>query len=222
MLSHFTETPRLEKPYPRRPFPAAPDMLVSSRALTGLVVVFFGLPFNLLLTIKWLRHLETLSKPSMAAIFLSYLVDVYPGFILFPIIANFLNMAFGSRYQMGQIFIWGVLQYCVLYFPGALFMIVWNFSLRRYAYSAWLSTFDEDWMEKNEYALWWKLISVGLRLSNALEKFSEWLSPLNSFEKWFWTSKQERIELELAEQEKKRKLMEDMEFDDVVISKLLK
>ena len=98
MLSRLTDTPRLEKPYPRRPFPAAPDFLKSQKVLAILVVLFLGLPFNLLLTVKWVRHLEPLSKPSMAAIILFYLFDVLPPSIMLPIIANCLNMAFGSRH----------------------------------------------------------------------------------------------------------------------------
>jgi hypothetical protein len=222
MLSHFTETSRLEKPYPRRPFPVAPDLLGSPKVLYFLVLVFLGLPLNLLLTVKWVRRLEALSKPSLAAIFLYYLFDCVPMFFGFPIIANCLNMAFGSRHQMGQIFIWGVLQFFVLYFPTALFMAVWHFSLRGYAYAAWLSTFDEDWMEKDRYALWWKLIRFDIWLSNlGIEESVE--SQLDFFENYLVSTwKQERVELGLVEQEKKKKMLENIKFDDGVVSKLLK
>jgi hypothetical protein len=153
---------------------------------------------------------------------------------MLPILANLFNLAFGSRHQMGQIFIWGILQICVLYFPAVLLMVVWHFSLREYAYAAWLSTFDEDWIEKNEYALWWKLIGFGLWLSNlkgtvksAGKKFESLLNGIGNSIKLRMsdlvpTWKQERIELELAEQAKKKKMMEDIEFDDIVVSKLLK
>jgi hypothetical protein len=112
-------------------------------------------------------------------------------------------------------------------------MAVWHFSLRGYAYAAWLSTFDEDWMEKDRYALWWKLISLELWLSSYGESAEsvggEVESQLISFENSIKlrisnlvsTWKQERIELELMEQEKKMKMMEDIEFDEAVISKLL-
>jgi len=208
-------------------------LLKSQKVLAILAVLFLGLPFNLLLTVKWVRHLEPLSKPSMAAIILFYLFDVLPPSIMLPIIANCLNMAFGSRHQMGQIFIWGILQVCVLYFPAVLLMAVWHFSLRGYAYAAWLSTFDEDWMEKDRYALWWKLISLELWLSSYGESAEsvggKVESQLISFENSIKlrisnlvsTWKQERIELELMEQEKKMKMMEDIEFDEAVISKLL-
>jgi hypothetical protein len=238
MLSRFTETSRLEKPYPRRPFPAAPDLLMSLKVLAILVIVFLGLPFNVLLTVKWIRRLGALSKPSIAAICLFYLVDITPPFIIFSIIANSLNIAFGSRHQMGQIFIWGVLQFLVLYFPAALLMVMWHFSLRSYAYAAWLSTFDEDWTEKDGYALWWKL-RIELWL------FELWLSSFGDLALSVWgkvesqlnyvenliklrisnlvsTWKQERVKLELVEQEKKKKMMEDIEFDDAVVSNLLK
>ena len=233
MLSRLTDTPRLEKPYPRRPFPVAPDWLNSQKILAVLVILFLGLPFNILLTIKWVQHLKPLSKPSVAAIILFYLFDLFPVSIMLPIIANCLNMAFGSRHQMGQIFIWGILQVCVLYIPAALLLAVWHFSLRGYAYAAWLSTFDEDWTEKDRYALWWKLISFELWLSSygeSAESIVEKVeSHLISFEIWIKlrisnfvsTWKKERIELELMEQEKKMKMMEDIEFDEAVISKLL-
>lgn len=122
----------------------------------------------------------------------------------------------------------------MLYFPAALLVVVWHFSLRGYAYAAWLSTFDEDWTEQDKYGLWWKLISFGLWLSG----FGHWVmsieskveSLLTNFEtsikfrtsNFVSTWKQERIELELVEQEKERKMMEDIESDDVVVSKLLK
>jgi len=134
---------------------------------------------------------------------------------------------------MAQIFIWGIVQACVLYFPAVLLTAVWHFSLRGYAYAAWLSTFDEDWTEKDRYALWWKLISLELWLSSYGESAEsvggEVESQLISFENSIKlrisnlvsTWKQERIELELMEQEKKMKMMEDIEFDEAVISKLL-
>jgi uncharacterized protein (DUF486 family) len=233
MLSHFTETPRLEKPYPRRPFPAAPDLLISIKVLVVLVVIFLGLPCNVFLTVKWMQRLEPLTKPSIAAIVLFYYVDVIPYFFMLPIIANCLNLAFGSRHQIGQIFIWGVLQFFVIYLPPVLVMAVWHFSLRGYAYAAWLSTFDEDWTENDKYALWWKLISVELWLSgfgDLAKSVGEKIeSRLNSFEvsinlaisNLASTGKQKRIELELVELEKKRKMMEDIEFDDAVVSKLI-
>lgn len=230
MLNQFTETSRLEKPYPCRPFPVAPDLLITPKVLAILVVFS---PLSLLLTVKWIRHLETLSKPSMAAIFLFYFADVVATAIELPIIANCLNMAFGSRHQTGQLFILGAFQVCMLYFPAALLIAVLHFSLRGYAYAAWLSTFDEAWTEKDRYALWWKLISFELWLSSfgdsaeSIEGKAE--SQLGFLEDWIklrisnlvLTWKQ-RIELELVEQEKKKKAMEDIEFDDTVVSKLLK
>jgi hypothetical protein len=153
MLSYFIETSRLEKPYPRCPFPAAPVLLKSAKIFTFLAILFLGLPLNLLLTVKWVRRLGPLSKPSMAAIFLFYLVDVAPPFIVLATITNCLNMAVGSRHQMGQIFIWVVLQFSVLYSPVVLLWALWHFSLREYAYAAWLSTFDEDWTGNDRYTL---------------------------------------------------------------------
>jgi ABC-type long-subunit fatty acid transport system fused permease/ATPase subunit len=135
---------------------------------------------------------------------------------------------------MAQIFIWGIVQACVLYFPAVLLTAVWHFSLRGYAYAAWLSTFDEDWTDKYRYALWCKLISFELWLSSygdsAESIWGKVESQLISFENWIKlrisnlvsTWKQERIELELMEQEMKKKMMEDTEFYDGVISKLLK
>lgn len=129
-----------------------------------------GVPLNLLLTIKWVQRLGALSKPSTAAIPLFYFANFFWPSIMLPIIANCLNMVFGSRHQMGQIFIWEVLQICVLLFPVALLLVVWHFSLRRYAYAAWLSTFDEDWTEKDGYALWWKLVGFGLWFDSVWNK----------------------------------------------------
>jgi hypothetical protein len=116
---------------------------MSPKALAFLVAVFLG----------------------MAAIFLFHLVDICPPFILSPIIANCLNVAFSSHHQMGQTFI-GALQCCVPHFPAALLTAVWHFSLRGYTHAAWLSTFDEDWTENDRYAMWWKLISFELWLSS--------------------------------------------------------
>ncbi|KAE9373224.1 hypothetical protein N431DRAFT_482315 [Stipitochalara longipes BDJ] len=228
-----TETPRLEKPYPRRPFPAAPVLLMSAKVFTFLAIIFLGLPLNLLLTVKWVRRLEPLSKPSMAAIFLFYLVDVAPPLVLIASITNLLNLAVGSHHQVGQIFIWAVLQFCVLYFPAVILWAVWHFSLREYAYAAWLSTFDENWTEKDRYALWWKLMSFEVWLSSfgrsadGVQRKVD--SKLTNFENSIKlrmsnlvsTWKQEREELELAEQEKKKKTMDDVEFDKAVVSKLL-
>jgi hypothetical protein len=233
MLKRFTESPRLEHPYPRRPFPVAPDLLMSLKIFAFLLVVFLGLPLNLLLTIKLVQRIEPLSKPSIAAIVLFYLIHGAPYLILFPVIANCLNMVFGSRYQMGQIFIWGLLQICVLYFPAVLLFAVWHFSLRGYAYSAWLSTFDEDWTQNDKYGLWWKLISFDLWLSSSGDSAQRVAKKVESLVDFFEKSiklrmsnlvstwKQERIDLELVEQEEKKKTMEDMEFDEVVISRLL-
>jgi hypothetical protein len=102
----------------------------------------------------------------MAAIFLFYLADITPPFVVLATITNCLNMAIGSRHQMGQIFIWVIPQFCVLYFPAVLLWAMWHFSLKEYAYAAWLSTFDEDWTEKDRYTLWWKLMSFEVWLSS--------------------------------------------------------
>jgi hypothetical protein len=170
MLRHFTETSQLDQPYPRRPLPVAPDFLISLAVATGLVVAFVSIPLNLLLTVKLIRRMGTLSKPSIVAIPLFYIAEVFPPNIVPATIANLFNIAFGSRHQMGQIFVWWILQICVLYFPVALLLAVWHFSLRWYAYAAWLSTFDEDWSGKDGYALWWKLVDFDLWFISTIKK----------------------------------------------------
>lgn len=139
-------------------------------ALLG--ILFLGVPLNILLTVKWLQRLSPLSKSSIAAVVLFYCADlgcadpsfaivIFPLFAIPAIIANCVNLAFGLHYEMGQIFIWAVLQFCVLFFPGILMYLLWWYGLRKYAYGAWLSTFDEgDWVENNKYKLWWKLLNL--------------------------------------------------------------
>lgn len=114
-----------------------------------------------------------------------------------------------------------------------LLFAIWHFSLRGYAYSAWLSTFNEDWTENDKYGLWWKLISFDLWLSHTGDKAQrvgeKAESLLNSLEKEVkmkmsglvsrWGK--QRVERELEEREKGMKTTEDMEFDDGIISRLL-
>ena len=229
----FTETSRLEKPYPRRPFPAAPDLLFSLKVLLVLAILFIGLPLHLLFTLEWVQRLKPLSKPSIAAIILFCFSNGNPIFVIAGIIANCLNLLYGSHHQLRQIFIWWIIQLLILGTPAVLLLAVWHFSLRRYAYAAWLSTFDEDWTENNKYGLWWKLISFDLWLSsiwdtltNIGDRFDRSMMDLEkSFKRrmsyWFSAWNKERVEFELAELEERKKRIEYMEFDDAVVERLL-
>jgi hypothetical protein len=175
--------------------------------------------------------MENLSKPSIASICLFYVLDIFPPAAiasgLCAIVANLCNIPFGSRHQMGQIFIWAIVQFCALCLPAPLLVAAFNFGLRGYGYAAWLSTFDEDWPQKNEYALWWKLIGFGLWMSNlrdwaaAKTKFLLYNAD-NKLRILDWASmwKQKGLRAELAEGAKKNKI-ETITFDDVIALNLL-
>ena len=57
------------------------------------------------------------------------------------------------------------------FLPGTLYAIIWDVTLKDYAYKAWLATFEEDWDTNGRYKLWWwifgvnkKLVSIGSKL----------------------------------------------------------
>lgn len=122
-----------------------------------------------------MQRIGTLSKTSLAAIWLFYASSVIFPYAIplatFATAVNLANIHWGFRYQMGQVFICALLLYVVLCFPQLLVLCVWHFSLKRYGYNAWLSTFDEDWAEKNRYSLWWKLTSLDSWMSKYLKPF---------------------------------------------------
>ena len=59
--------------------------------------------------------------------------------------------------------------------PGALYAIVWDVTLRNYAYKAWLATFEEDWDTNGKYKTWWWIFGLNVRLMGVIEAADGWI-----------------------------------------------
>ncbi len=59
--------------------------------------------------------------------------------------------------------------------PGSLYAIVWDVTLRNYAYKAWLATFEEDWDTNGKYKTWWWIFGLNVRLMGVIEAAEGWI-----------------------------------------------
>ncbi len=63
--------------------------------------------------------------------------------------------------------------YITLAFGGLLsaflYAVLWQRTLRNYAYKAWLATFEEDWDRNGKYKVWCWILGVNVRLKGVFE-----------------------------------------------------
>jgi hypothetical protein len=88
-----------------------------------------------------------------------------PGIILF-IVDRVLTNRFNLLTK------WCVALWATAWVPSIFFIVGWHFSLRDYAYRAWLATFDEDWLEQRNkrYKLWWIIFAFDAKLKAWAER----------------------------------------------------
>lgn len=200
-------------------------------------VFCIGLPCNLFLSIKYFNTLGKLSNPSIVSIVFMYLADSDPLTLSVPIsiIANLVSLAYGNSYQMGRIFIWAVWQALVLYSPIVLFMVPWHFGLKAHAFSAWLATFEEDWIEKDRFALWRRLVKyevwidrhiiswykIGKKIDLMAENFRMTKSIRSALPNWASRWKEDQTDIEMMVRLEQENIKKDDDRDDAVVAKLL-
>jgi hypothetical protein len=122
--------------------------------------------------------------------------------------------------------------FCVLWFgrfvPTLLFGSFWHAALKKYSYSAWLETFEEDWPNITRYRIWWRLMAFdkkvfgwGSKMMNSMILLPDW------FENWIdeITKIGRRKEIEVEEEVEKDERANDMramlEHDRAIIKKFM-
>ena len=66
--------------------------------------------------------------------------------------------------------------------PVFLYVILWDVTMRNYAYRAWLRTFEEDWDTNYKYKTWWWIFDLNVRLMGVVEAVGEWA--IARIERW--------------------------------------
>ena len=56
--------------------------------------------------------------------------------------------------------------------PGTLYAIIWDVTLKDYAYKAWLATFEEDWDTNGKYKFWWWIFGANKKLVSIFSRMT--------------------------------------------------
>ena len=133
-------------------------------------LIFFAISFA-----REHGHFTALEYAAIVCYSLSFLW-MFPGFVfLSPVSAVLVIIDRIHRHAFNAV----TIAYIALTFggllPGSLYAVVWDLSLRDYAYKAWLATFEEDWDSNGKYKTWWWIFGVNKRLMDRMVAAQEWL-----------------------------------------------
>lgn len=173
------DTPRLDKPYARRTLPTNPSLMI----LNAFMVIFLLFLFLYIIpliffAISFARENGHFTALEYAAIvcYSSSFLWMLPGFVfLSPVSAVLVIIDRIHRDEFNAV----TIAYIALTFGGllpmSLYAIVWDLSIRDYAYKAWLATFEENWDSNGSYKTWWWIFDVNQRLMVRVDSAQEWL-----------------------------------------------
>jgi hypothetical protein len=101
-------------------------------------------------------------------------------------------------------------------------------ALKKYSYSAWLETFEEDWPDITRYRIWWRLAAFDRKAFDWQSKMMNSMTPLFD---WFnhWIDEMTKIggrkgidvEEEVAKDERANDLRAMLEHDRAIIKKFM-
>jgi hypothetical protein len=122
--------------------------------------------------------------------------------------------------------------FCVLWFgrfvPALLFDLFWHTALKKYSYSAWLETFEEDWPDITRYRIWWRLVAFDKKVFDWGSKMMTSMIPLSDwFENWIdeitkiGRRKEIEVEEEVGKDERANDLRAMLEHDRAIIKKFM-
>jgi len=195
------------------------------------IISFVGtLPSYILIIIITVQSASSLTVFGIVAIvlvFLGFILGLFLGFlprivILIGVIIFLVDRARTDRFD--TLTIW----FCVSWFggmiPTLLFGSLWHAALKKYSYSAWLETFEEDWPDVTRYRNWWRLATFDKKVMSWVPKFFDSMNALSDwFEQWIGKMtmkiggrKEIEVEEEVAKEERAM-----LEHDRAVIKKFM-
>lgn len=177
----FIDTPRPEKPYARRTLITNPSMMLLNASMVMFLVGLFHFTIPLIFfVIEFTQgngHFTALGQAAIICYSLSwvYFLWVLP-FLAFlgPVSTILIIIDRLKRHNFNAI----TKAYVALTFgslvPVSLYAILWDVTIRNYAYKAWLGTFEEDWDTNGKYKTWWWIFDLNVRLTGVVEAVGEW------------------------------------------------
>ena len=174
------DTPRPDKPYSRRTLPPNPSVIVLNASINLILFFLFSyivpLVFFAIVFASESGHFTALGQAAIVCYSLSFLW-VFPLFaFLGPVSTILIIIDRIRRNEFDAI----TKVYVALAFggllPGSLYAILWDVTLRDYAYKAWLATFEEDWDTNGKYKTWWWIFGVNVRFMGVIESVEEWFN----------------------------------------------
>ena len=174
----FTDTPRPDKPYARRTLPTNPSVI----ALNAIVVLFLLFFFSyivplIIFAILFAQehgHFTLLGQIAILCYSLSFVWMFPPFALLGPVSTVLIIIDRIQRHEFNAL----AKAYVALAFggllPGTLYAVLWDVTLRDYAYKAWLATFEEDWDTNGKYRVWWWIFGVNVRLMDRVGAVEKW------------------------------------------------
>ena len=174
----FTDTPRPDKPFARRTLPTNPSLM----ALNGIIVISLLYLFSYIVPLVFFAilfahehgHFSLLGQIAILCYSLSF-IWIFPPFALLGPVSTVLIII--DRIRRNE-FDALAKTYVALAFggilPGSLYAVLWDVSLRDYAYKAWLGTFEEDWDTSGRFGVWWWIFGVNVGLMRRFGAVEEW------------------------------------------------
>ena len=109
-------------------------------------------------------HFTVLELAAIVCYSLSFLWLV-PGFVFLNFVGAILLIIDGvHRHSFNAVTIACIAITFGSFLPGTLYAIIWDVTLKDYAYKAWLATFEEDWDTNGKYKFWWWIFDVNKKL----------------------------------------------------------
>ena len=116
-------------------------------------------------------HFTALELAAIVCYSLSFLW-ILPGFVFLGFVGAILVIIDGvHRHSFNAITIACVAITFGSFLPGILYAIIWDVTLKDYAYKAWLATFEEDWDSNGKYRFWWWIFGVNKKLVSIGNKY---------------------------------------------------
>jgi hypothetical protein len=221
-----TEKTTRQTPLPRRGFPINPVLLYVNLVFLYMITLVVSLPSYVLFIIITAQSANSFTALGIVAIVLIVLGFIQNFVQLIGVIIFLVDRAHTDR--LDTLTIWFSVLWFGRFAPTLLLGSFLHAALKKYSYSAWLETFEEDWPDITRYRIWWRLAAFDWKAFDWQSKIINSMTPLsNWFDHWIEEMtkiggrKETEVEEEVAKDERANNLRAMLEHDRAIIKKLM-